>query len=214
MIEQATDFPLLGARDYIHGTSVLSAFVTALETAAPGQPATVQRIKFTRVARANGRLLLTDGDFEMPPAACCSFSAMAGDSRWRGAFVDDGTSPMRREAPDYPIDAFVSDGFHARCSVAPRDRDDLIRILIEANRRSLAAGAGNLPGARVKFGYLEAWAVPAAAVTGQGALEITNLLARQSPKGWLAINRHTYRLDGGAPVSLQVCFDIELPARA
>lgn len=212
MIEQATDFPLLGTRDYIHGTSVLSAFLTALDAAAPGQPATVQRIKFTRVARANGRLLLADGDFDPPAAACCSFSAMAGATRWRGAFVDDGAPPARREAPDYPIDAFVSDGFHARCSIAPRSRDDLIRILIEANRRSLAAGAGNPPGARVKFGYLEAWAVPAAGVTGQGALEITNLLARQSPKGWLAINRHTYRLDGGAPVSLQVCFDIELAA--
>jgi hypothetical protein len=214
MIEQATDFPLLGTRDYIHGTSVLSAFLAALEAAAPGQPATVQRIKFTRIARTNGRLLLTDGDFDPPPAACCSFSALAGATRWRGAFVDDGKPPAQRLSPDYPIDAFVSEGFSARCTIAPRNRDDLIRILIEANRRSLAAGAGDPPGARVKFGYLEAWAAPAAAVSGRGSLEITNLLARQSPKGWLAINRHTYRLDGGAPVSLQVCFDIELPARA
>src|SRR6185295_8754886 len=63
MVEIRTDFPYLGAREYIHGTSILSGFLDALDEA--GQPVTeFKRLKFQRPATSNGRLFLTTAPIE------------------------------------------------------------------------------------------------------------------------------------------------------
>ena len=206
MIETQTDFPYLGGRDYVHGTSILSGFLAALEGAAPGE-IRLKRLKFQRPVTGNGRLVVTDGvpDEGRMAQANCTLSATIAGKAWRAYFVDEGGPVRNRVAVTYPITELEASGYGGTCLVSPADRDDLVRVLVEANKRFHEAA---FPArAEVRFGYIEDWKVPPADTAFTDArLEARNLIAKQSPEGVMTVNRLTYT-HGGAAASLTLCFD-------
>lgn len=215
MIEIATDFPFLGARDYIHGTSILAGFLDALGER--GQRGiTVKRLKFQRPAKSNGRLFLTpdkiaDGDLE---AANCTFLASVDGAPWRGFFSEQGKAPGRRVTVSYPITDLQAQGFGGACCIAPANRDDLIRVLVEANKRFHEAALEDASPVAVRFGYLESWAAPPSHAAFSGRLEATNLIAKKTDDGYTTINRLTYSGGESPSTSLTLCFNVTREGRA
>jgi len=214
MIETATDFPYLGDRDYIHGTSILSGFLAALEKTAHGG-ITVKRLKFQRPAKLNGRLVLSSGALDEAEAAraSCTLSAAVGGVAWRGFFIDEGAPVTRRIAVSYPIAELEAEAFGGSCLISPGDRDDLVRALVEANKRFHEAAVPGPGAPAVRFGYLESWSVPPRDVSfGTGRLDAKNLIAKKTDDGYMTINRLTYGQADGARASLTLCFDVHRQA--
>lgn len=214
MIETATDFPYLGARDYIHGTSIMSGFLTALEAAAPGRIA-VKRLKFQRPARTNGRIVITPGapDETQSAAANCTLAAAVDDTLWRGFFVEDGSPVETRVPVSYAIDDLHAAGYGGHCLISPANRDDLVRLLVEANKRFHEAAFPGEAMPAVRFGYVEGWNVPPASVSFEGGrLDARNLIAKNTPDGVMTINRLTYT-GGGVTSHLTLCFDVQRAAQ-
>lgn len=209
MIEIGTDFPYLGARDYIHGTSILSGFLDVLEQHGAGA-ISVKRLKFQRVATSNGRLCLTAGpmDERESESGNCTFQASAGGTVWRGVYTESGAPVGRRMSVDYPIEHLEANGFGGSCTIAPADRDDLIRTLVEANKRFHEASVESA--AAVRFGYLESWTVPPRDVRLTGTLRARNLITRKTDDGYMTINRLEYADGHGAAATLTLCFDVTL----
>lgn len=208
MIEIGTDFPYLGGRDYIHATSILSGFLEALE--ARGKRAiVVKKLKFQRPAQTNGRLLLTPEsivDDELA-AANCTFLATVDGAPWRGFFSEQGRTPARRETVSYAIADIEARGFGGTCRIAATNRSDLIRLLVEANKRFHEKALGVEPPLTVRFGYLENWAAPPSNAAFTGRLEAANLIARETGGSTLTVNRLTYS-DAAASTSLTLCFNL------
>lgn len=209
MIERETDFAFLGARDYVHGTTLLSAFVDALETEA-GTTLVVKRIKFPKPASSNGRLLLTTEalDAARVEAAHCSFLAAAGGTAWRGLFEQTSTAVIRRESVSYDISEVRAAAYAGTCRIGARDRDELIRVFVEANKRFHEAAAGAERPRAVRFGFLEDWRVPPRNASYAGELQATNLIAKKTEEGLMTINRLTYTDADGAPVRFTLCFHV------
>jgi hypothetical protein len=213
MIEIETRFPYLGSRDYIHGTSILSAFVDTLERET-ASAVSVKRLKFQRVATTNGRLALSKEPFEprQSEAANCTLQATSAGTVWRGLYAETGTPAVERIAVEYPIAALTADKFAGRCEIAPRNRDELIRCLVEANKRFHERSVDGP--SQVRFGYIESWSAPAADVRFAGTLEAKNLIARKTDDGFMTINRLSYAAPGEPPVTVTLCFDVSLGAAA
>ena len=209
MIEIATNFPFLGGRDYVHGTSVLSGFIGALESRGAAH-IRIRRLKFQRTARANGTMKLSNDAAAAPDtAANCTLTAEADGALWHGQFVEQGMPVTRREPVAYCLANVKAAGFAGECDFSPADRDDLIRGFIEANKRFNEAGAGAKPGrAQVQFGYLEQWDVPSRDIRFEGRLEARNLITRQTPAGVLTVNRLTYAPADGPATMLVLCFNV------
>ena len=214
MIEIDTDFPYLGSRDYIHGTSILCGFLHALEGHGETE-ITVKRLKFQRPAQSNGRLLLTNEHFaeKDEQAANCAFLGTAGSTTWRGLFVEGAAAVSGREPVGYAITELDAKDFAGRCSIETRDRDDLIRTLVEANKRFHEA-AVEPAAAAVRFGYLEGWSVPGADFQMRGRLEAKNLITRRTEDGYMTVNRLTYVDAKNGAASLTLCFNVVLSAQA
>jgi hypothetical protein len=210
MIEIRTDFPYLGARDYIHGTSILSGFLDALDEA--GQPATtLKRLKFQRPATSNGKLFLTTDSIEAAEldAANSVFLGTAGETVWRGLFVESGNAVLRRVATEYAISDLRASGFGGNCTIAPADREDLIRLLVEANKRFHEAAVAPARAA-MRFGYMEDWSIPPRDIRFSGRLDVANRIARQSGRSHMTINRLSYRTSAAATAStLTLCFNVD-----
>jgi hypothetical protein len=204
-MEIATDFPFLGARDYVHGTSVLSGFLSAMETN-ERVPVIVKRLKFQRPARSNGRLLLTTASIDDGRAeqANCTFQAAAGATVWRGLFEESGVPVARRIEVSYAIDRLEARAFSGSCTISAHGREELIRTLVEANKRFHEA---SLEGAArsVRFGYLEDWAAPAQGAEFSGTLEAKNLIARKTADGHMTISRLRY-----GDTALTLCYHVTL----
>jgi hypothetical protein len=207
MIELQTAFPYLGSRDYIHGTSILAGFIDALEQHGH-RNITVKRLKFQRPAKTNGRLFLTIGPLDDSQAANanCTFQATIGGTVWRGLYAETGTPVEQRLAVEYPIADVIAERFGGRCTLVPQGRNDLIRALVEANKRfhELSVQKGV---AQVRFGYMESWSVPPADTGFSGALEAKNLITRETEDGYMTINRLSYAAEDIAG-SLTLCFDV------
>lgn len=210
MIEISTDFPYLGPRDYIHGTSILSGFLEALERDGHGR-ISVKRLKFQRPATSNGRLLLTTGAVDEIQAerASCTFQANGGGALWRGLFEERGAAVGRRIAVTYPIENLEAQGFGGSCTIAPADRDDLIRAFVEANKRFHEASVDS-PARSVRFGYLEGWTPPAADIRFTGTLDAKNLITRKTDDGYMTINRLEDSDASGAASTLTLCFNVTI----
>jgi hypothetical protein len=209
MIEIATDFPYLGARDYVHGTSVLSGFIGALERQGAAN-IRIRRLKFQRTARANGTMKLSSAAAAPDASAAnCTLTAEADGALWHGQFVDQGLPVTRREAVAYCLTNVKAAAFAGECDFSPAGRDDLIRGLVEANKRFNEAGAGANPGrAQVQFGYLEQWDVPPSDIRFTGRLEARNLITRETPEGVLTVNRLSYAPENGPATTLVLCFNV------
>ena len=210
MIETVTDFPYLGGRDYIHGTSILSGFLAALEAATPGR-ITVKRLKFQRPARANGRLVITRAalDEAQSARANCTLTAAVDDTVWRGFFVEEDRPVEKRLPVSYAINDLCAEGYGGHCLISPSNRDDLVRLLVEANKRFHEAAFTGEAAPTVRFGYVEGWSVPPASVSFvRGRLDARNLIAKNGPDGVMTINRLTYT-DGSATSHLTLCFDVQ-----
>lgn len=215
MIEISTDFPYLGARNYIHGTSILGGFLDALE-AHGHHNITVKRLKFQRPAQSNGRLTLTaeniaDGKAE---TANCTFLATVNGSVWRGAFHEQGAAPTRRVTVRYPITDLKAQGLGGTCCIAPANRDDLIRAFVEANKRFHEAGMDQAAGLAVRLGYLENWAAPGREAGFSGELQAVNLITRKTDDGCMTINRLTYHDGAAHGASLMLCFNLTAGAKS
>ena len=210
MIEIATDFPYLGSRDYIHGTSILNGFLAALEKAAPG-PVAVKRLKFQRPAKSNGKLVLTRESLDAAETAQsnCTLTATIAGNAWNGYFSEQGAAVTQRAAVSYPIAELQAHAFGGSCTLSPVDRADLVRALVEANKRFHEAAVPELRAPAVRFGYLESWSVPPADVAFASArLEAKNLIARKTDEGYMTINRLSYG-EGDAPrTTLTLCFEV------
>jgi len=209
MIEVRTDFPFLGTRDYIHGTSILDAFLDAAERLS-GAAVMVKRLKLQRTATSNGRLVLAHeacAERELD-AANAIFVATVDGALCHGFFAEDGSPVGRREHVSYAVSDVRAEAFGGMCRIAPANRKDLVRATIEANKRFHELTVGGSEPAVVRFGYLENWAVPPADTAFSGTLEAKNLITRKTGNGVLTINRLTYTALAGAPTSLMVCFEI------
>lgn len=210
MIETITDFPFLGGRDYIHGTSILSGFVAALEAAAPGR-ITVKRLKFQRPSRTNGRLVVTRAalDEAESAGANCTLSAAVDDTVWRGFFVEEDRPVAKRLPVSYAISDLHAERYGGHCVISPANRDDLVRVLVEANKRFHEAAFPGHPAPTVRFGYIEDWSVPPASISfARGRLDARNVIAKKGPDGVMTINRLTYT-GGSAESHLTLCFDVQ-----
>ena len=213
MSELATDFALLGGRDYVNAGTLLNAFLRVLESEAAGA-ITVSRLKAQKIARANGRLVLVNGvAIDGIDEANCTLAAKVRDGEWRGAFFDEGRPARTQPAPQYTVSDVEAAGFGGRCRIAPANRTALVFDLIQANRRfhELSAGLGDAP--VVRFGYLENWDVPPADIAFSGTVEAKNLIARKTANGILTINRVTYASSPGTATSLMLCFEIAPDAK-
>ena len=209
MIEIGTDFPYLGARDYIHGTSILAGFLDALE-AHGHHGITVKRLKFQRPAQSNGKLTLTTKNIAAGDAdsANCAFLASVNKEVWRGAFREHGAAPTRRVTVSYPITDLRAQGLGGTCRITASNRDDLIRAFVEANKRFHEAGMDQAGELAVRFGYLENWTAPAHDAGFSGELQAVNLITRNTDDGCMTINRLTYRDGAGQGASLTLCFNV------
>lgn len=213
MIEIPTTFAYLGNRDYVHGTSVLVGMLEALESRAAGL-IRIKRFKFRRPSRYNGFIALAqDGDGSIPAdAANCTLLAEAGGVRWHGAFVEQGITVTRRETVNYCIANFAGAKFAGACDIAPRDRGDLIRAFVEANKRCHESSIEpQLGEPQIRFGYLEDWAVPPSGVSFSGRLEVANLIVQKTADGYRTINRIAYGAGKALDATLLLCFDVKLP---
>lgn len=209
MIDAATDFPYLGDRDYIHGTSILNGVLAALEGAAPGK-LELKRLKFQRPAKTNGRLTLTTAalnETELADANCTLLAAVNG-TVWRGFFQEDGAPVDVRVPVSYPITDLVANGYGGRCVISPNGRDDLVRALVEANKRFHEDAFHETGAPAVRFGYIESWSVPEAGIAFSGRLESKNLITRKTADGVMTINKLTYWPDKGDAATLTLCFEV------
>jgi hypothetical protein len=208
MIEIGTDFPYLGTRNYIHATSILSGFLDALETRATRE-IVVKRLKFQRPAQSNGRLLLTPEAIpgDALAAANCTFLATVDGAPWRGVFSERATTPARRETVSYDVGDIEARGFGGTCRIAAASRSDLIRVLVEANKRFHETALAAEAPLAVRFGYLENWVAPPANAAFTGRLEAANLIARKTDDSTLTVNRLTYS-DGAEATTLTLCFNV------
>ena len=131
---------------------------------------------------------------------------MSASAVWRGSYTETGAPVAAPMAVTYPIADLGAERFGGRCTIAPRNRNDLIRALVEANKRfherSVERGAD-----QVRFGYVENWNVPPADTRFSGTLEAKNLITRETDDGYLTINRLTYAA-GGIAGSLTLCFNV------
>lgn len=213
MIEIDTDFPYLGTRDYIHGTSILSGFLHALEQHGHGG-IKVKRVKFQRPATTNGQLLLTTQALDEAAAgsANCTFHATAGETLWRGWYAERGVPVAGRLRVTYPIADLKPKAFGGNCTIHPNGRDELIRTLVEANKRFHEA-AVEPASAAVRFGYLESWTMPRADIRVEGSLEAKNLITQKTEEGYMTINRLTYSDGRGASSTLTLCFTVTVGAQ-
>jgi hypothetical protein len=212
MIEVPTDFAYLGNRDYVHGTSVLIGMLDALEVSARS-PIRVKRLKFHRVSRRNGVFTLSQAGSvpESSTEANCTLLADAGGKRWHCAFIEKGLPVARREDVQYCIANFSGGKFSGSCDVSPRERGDLIRAIIEANKRCHESGIGpQRSEPEIRFGYLEDWVVPPLATGFSGRLEIANLITQKTVDGYRTINRIAYGPGSSLDTTLQLCFDVRL----
>ena len=213
MTETRTNFAYLGNRDYVHGTSVLIGMLEALETEGAGA-IRLRRLKFHRASRSNGviRLARDAGAPFSAETANCTLSADVDGARWHGAFIEQGVAVSGRTTVDYRLANMQGANFSATCDIEPANRDDLIRAIIEANKRSHEISIEPQAGAPlVRFGYLEDWTVPRRDVGFSGRLEVRNLIAQKTATGYRTINRITYAPAGGGDTTLTLCFDVELP---
>jgi len=207
MIRAETDFPYIGARDYLHGTSILSGFLNLLDGEGAIQ---VKRIKFQRPATSNGEIVMESGSAAdlARTESNVSFLGTAGGKRWRGAFIERQRPVSRRLTLDYRISALKAANFGGSCHIVTQGREDLVRALIEANKRIHEATLGNEPGLMVRFGYLEDWAAPGPEDRFEGELVAKNRLTRESAEGVMTVNQLSYGGTGKPPVTLMLCFNV------
>jgi hypothetical protein len=212
MIRRVTDFPFIGAREYLHGTSIVAAVAELLEAQGDGA-AFLKRLKFQRPMRSNGVLLLDEGTVargEMGDAACV-FSAHTGTRRWRGAFVEEGRPVAHRLAVRYDLDDVACEGFGGRCVLRARGREEFIRAFVEANKQfHLGSLRADSTTTQVRFGSLEDWDVVPAEAVFEGVLEAQNLISQRTAQGLCTINRLTFHGESAPARPFTLCFDIKL----
>lgn len=210
MIRQHTDFPFIDARDYLHGTSILAAVADLLEARGDG-PVRLKSIKFRRPMHSNGVLVLKEGGSALDELhdAPCTFSATAGERKWRGVFVEDERPITRRVVNGaYELGATTCDGFGGQCALRASSREEFIRAFVEANKRFHLGSLGTKCTAQVRFGYLEDWNIVPPSARFDGVLEARNLIVHHTPQGLRTINRLTFSEQGVTGGSFTICFDV------
>lgn len=208
-ITLSTDFRFLGDRTYIHATTLLSAFIQTVELDGV-QDIVVKRLKFQRPAHSNGTLVVSSEkiDDAAAEAANCTFVATADQATWRGYFMEQGKPVSGKLRVDYPIEALEARAFGGSCRISPANRDDLIRTLVEANKRFHERSLDPDAKPVVRFGYLESWKVPARDFAFTGELKVENRIAKRTDTGYMTINRLTYNDGRGQSDSLTLCFNV------
>lgn len=210
MIRKETDFPFLCQRDYVHGTSVVSAIADLLEKEAKCL-ALLKAVKFLRPISSNGVLVIEPGDqlsLDTSDAAC-TFKARTTDRQWKGAFIEQGRPILNRISVEYDLDKFTFVKYGGRCLLRAQGRAEFIRAFVEANKRFHLYECG--AGATVRFGYLENWQTCPIDNEFIGFLEAKNLIVQHTKGGFRTINRLTYSDKAGSMDPFEICFDIELP---
>lgn len=213
MIQKETDFPFLGLRDYLHGTSVVSAIADLLEDQDLGH-VFIKRIKFQRPMHSNGVLVLESADSSEldTTEAACIFTARTANRHWRGAFVEQGRPIRSRVTVAYDLNEFAFANFGGACLLCAHGRTEYIRAFVEANKRFHIGTLGETGAeAIVRFGYLENWQVVAIDEEFNGLLEAKNLITQRTKQGIRTINRLTYSDKAGQRNSFDICFDTNLP---
>jgi hypothetical protein len=210
-IEIETDFEFLGARRYIHGTTLLAAFAEGLEQVEPA-PCRVKRIKFQREAHHNGRIVLAPAgglDGKILEAAPCYLSCVINGQAWQGCFIE-GTLPVsRRSETIYSIENLRGDGkYGGSCHIAARNRAEAIRVIVEANKRMHLTSMPATGIQEVRMGYLEDWLLPEPDAAIEAELTIRNLIAQHDGQRLRTINRLVYS-DRAGSRSLVVGFDVK-----
>lgn len=212
MTEVSTDFSFMDERSYVHGTTLLSTMLDLLEKQAKG-PVHLRRIKFQKEIHANGRIVVSKdaalaSQFKEAP---CFMTCEVGGEPWVELVHETEERPVTgRFKSAYRISELKGDGkYGGVCRVECADRADIIRTLVEANKRMHVESLPKpVASPKVRMGYIEDWKVPSAGATLDSSLAVQNLIARPTPAGVTTLNRLTYA-DSEGKVSLMICFDVD-----
>lgn len=215
-IEISTDFPFMDERRYVHGTTLLSTMLELLEKEARA-PVHLRRIKFQREVHANGRLVFSRDEkmaqhFKEAP---CFMICEAGGDAWIGLLYEEQRPVAKKVLSSYRIEMLKSDGkYGGACRVQAADRADLVRTIVEANKRfHLASLPQSVSSPKVRMGYIEDWNIPEASAALDSELRVQNLVCKPTPKGVTTLNRLSYQGKAGHDVSLMICFDVVADGR-
>ena len=218
MTEVSTDFSFMDERNYVHGTTLLTAMLDLLEKEAQG-PVHLRRIKFQKEIHTNCQIIVSRdaalaSQFKEVP--CFMTCEVAGEP-WVELLHETKERPVTaRFKSAYRIsDLNGDDKFGGTCRVECADRAEIIRTLVEANKRlhvaSLPSGTSS---PKVRMGYIEDWKVPAVGARLDSSLAVQNVIAKETSIGVTTLNRLMYRDSEKGNVSLLVCFDVDAGGRA
>mgnify|MGYP001577885977 CR=1 FL=1 len=217
MTEVSTDFSFMDERNYVHGTTLLTTMLDLLEKEAQG-PVHLRRIKFQKEIHANGRIVVSRDSALASrfKEASCFMTCEVGGVPWVELLRETEERPVKsRFKSVYHIFDLIGDGkFGGTCRVECEDRAEIVRTLVEANKRfhvaSLPPGTSS---PKVRMGYIEDWKVPAAGAKLASLLAVRNVIARATPNGVTTLNRLTCRDPEKGDVSLLMCFDVDAGGR-
>lgn len=209
MIQITTDFPYLGNRNYIHGTSMLN-FVLDYMDRQTKDPVKLKTIKFQNEIHRNGSFYFSETDdiTDLIKKSDCYISFSTGNRTLKAVFIEEGVK-VERVVPEtsFTIEDLISDNnYGGSCLIKAFNRSELVCNIIQANKRMHLACLSELQQASdVRFGYMEKWDVPPKDIMLQSRLDIRNLITRKNINDIMTINRVSYS-DSSKSTSLILCF--------
>lgn len=223
-----TDFYFLGERDYVHGPTILGAFLSTLNTlcgSAEPPAARVVTCRFRKYLRENGTVLAW-GASEEPPdmrmgEVCATATISAAGGTYRFAVLPRGDSSIRCRMP-YEEGAYLAHvvqvaDFSGSASIQNvRTKKDLVRAIVALNKKlhDLRMEAHAQSGRyRWSFASVEGLELPAIPAESAGdAPSFEGLLSLESASVWSVggnlhtVSRGQVRLADFPPCSFQIGF--------
>ncbi|MBU0764108.1 MAG: hypothetical protein KJ607_04655 [Bacteroidetes bacterium] len=209
MLQIKTDFPYLGTRRYIHGTSILNFILAYTDEEIKGA-VKLKTIRFQNEINSNGSFYISENNDikDLLQKADCYISFEAGNYAWKAVYIEEGIK-VDRIVPEiaYSIENLTSDNnYGGSCFIKAFSRSELVCNIIQANKRMhLSCLPESQQVSDVRFGYMEKWDVPPKDIMLQTSLDIRNLITRNNINDIMTINRVTYS-NSSKYTSLILCF--------
>jgi hypothetical protein len=213
MIRTTTDFPYLGTRKYIHGTSILNFVLDHMEKETK-VPVKLKTIRFQKEIHSNGSFYFSEKEDlkDLIQKADCYVACNIGNEVWKAVYIEEGLK-VEHTVPEtaYSIENMIPDNsYGGSCHIKASSRPELISNMIQANKRMHLAGLSDSQQASdVRFGYMEKWDVPRKDINLQTRLDVKNIIFKKNINDIMTINKISYS-DGLNSSSLILCFKIVL----
>jgi hypothetical protein len=213
MIRTTTDFPYLGTRKYIHGTSILNFVLDHMEKETK-VPVKLKTIRFQKEIHSNGSFYFSEKEDlkDLIQKADCYVACNIGNEVWKAVYIEEGLK-VEHTVPEtaYSIENMIPDNsYGGSCHIKASSRPELISNMIQANKRMHLSGLTQFQQTPdVRFGYMEKWDVPPKCINLQTRLDIKNIITKKNNNNIMTINKVAYSY-GSNVVSLMLCFQIVL----